>query len=305
MLANKATPAELAALAAPIVGAREKERRRTRRIKNAIAYVGLTVASFFMVVPFYYMILLALSERGGPGLFHWPPQLYPFWPLQLVNFPYVFEAIPLMGRYFVNSTFISVLAVAGTIVSSSIAAYAFARLKFPGSNVLFIVMLATLMIPPQVTLIPQFILFLAFDWYDTYYPLLVPHWTGSAFAIFLMRQYFMTIPRELEDAARVDGANPFTIYWRVVLPLSKPVLATLAILVFLGTWNDLIGPLIFLKSRENFTVQLGLAQFNRDYDVEIVGLMAGSLMSLAPPLTVFMLAQKYFVRGITLTGLKG
>ena len=219
MLANKATPAELAELAAPIVGARERERRRTRRIKNAIAYVGLTVASFFMVVPFYYMIVLALSERGGPGLFHWPPQLYPFWPLQLVNFPYVFEAIPLMGRYFVNSTFISVLAVAGTIVSSSIAAYAFARLKFPGSNVLFIVMLATLMVPPQVTLIPQFILFLAFDWYDTYYPLLVPHWTGSAFAIFLMRQYFMTIPRELEDAARVDGANPFTIYWRVVLPL--------------------------------------------------------------------------------------
>ena len=120
------------------------------------------------------------------------------------------------------------MSVIGSILSSSVVAYAFARLRFPGRNVLFIIMLATLMVPPQVTLIPQFILFLRLGWYDTFYPLIVPHWTGSAFAIFLMRQYFMTIPSELEDAARIDGAGPFTIFWRVVLPLSKPVMATLA-----------------------------------------------------------------------------
>lgn len=279
--------------------------RRNRRIKKGLAYVVLGIASVFMILPFYYMLVLALEVRGGSGLFQWPPRLYPAWPLQLGNFAYVFEAVPLMGRYFANSTFISVTSVIGTLLSSSLVAYAFARLRFPGRNVLFIIMLATLMVPPQVTLIPQFIIFLRFGWYDTFYPLILPHWTGSAFAIFLMRQYFMTIPSELEDAARMDGAGPFTIFWRIVVPLSKPVMATLAILVFLGTWNDLTGPLIFLKSRENFTVQVGLAQFKREYDVEIIGLMASSLMSLVPPLAVFLLAQKYFVRGITLTGIKG
>ncbi len=297
--------AEVARETFQVAGSHHRTLRRNRRIKRGLAYVLLASVSVFMILPFYYMLVLALEVRGGSGLFQWPPRLYPAWPLQLENFPYVFEAVPLMGRYFANSIFISVMSVIGSILSSSVVAYAFARLRFPGRNVLFIIMLATLMVPPQVTLIPQFILFLRLGWYDTFYPLIVPHWTGSAFAIFLMRQYFMTIPSELEDAARIDGAGPFTIFWRVVLPLSKPVMATLGVLVFLSTWNDLTGPLIFLKSRENFTVQVGLAQFKREYDVEIIGLMASSLMSLVPPLAVFLLAQKYFVRGITLTGIKG
>lgn len=257
-----------------------------------------------MVVPFYWMVLLALQERGGVGLLQWPPALFPHWPIQFNNFSDGLTRFP-FWRFYMNSALITVLSVSGTLVTSSIAAFAFARLRFRGRDSLFVVMLATLMVPPQVTLIPQFILFRWFQWYDTFYPLWVPNWTGSAFAIFLLRQYFMTMPKELEDAARIDGANPFRIYWQIFLPLSKPVLATLGVLVFLGSWNDLLGPVIYLSSVDNYTVQLGLAFFNNSYDLDIIALMSASLISILPPIVVFIMAQGYFVRGVVLTGLKG
>lgn len=274
------------------------------RIKRVAATLGLLMAAFVSSVPFYYMLNLALQEKGGYGLFDWPPRMLPEWPLQLYNFPDALTQVP-FARYFLNSTIIAVLSVAGTVLSSAIAGYVFARMRFPGREVLFIIMLATLMVPPQVTLIPQFILFKALGWYDSWYPLWVPHWTGTAFAIFLMRQYFKTLPSELEDAAKIDGANPPTIFWRVFLPLAKPVLATVAILVFLGSWNDLLGPIIYLQSQDNYTVQVGLAFFRGQYTMDIVSLMSASVVAVIPPIVVFLLTQRYFIRGVVLTGLKG
>lgn len=274
------------------------------RIKRVTATVGLLIAAFVSSVPFYYMLNLALQEKGGYGLFDWPPRMVPEWPLQLHNFPDSLSQSP-FGLYFLNSTIIAVLSMAGTVLSSSIAGYVFARMRFPGRDVLFIVMLATLMVPPQVTLIPQFILFKSLGWYDSWYPLWVPHWTGTAFAIFLMRQYFKTLPSELVDAAKIDGANPPVIFWRIFLPLAKPVLATVAILIFLGSWNDLLGPVIYLQSNDNYTVQVGLAFFRGQYTMDVVSLMSASVVAVIPPIVVFMLTQRYFVRGIVLTGLKG
>lgn len=284
-------------------------RSRAHRLKQWLAYTGLTLVSVLMIVPFYYMLVLALQERGGATLFNWPPPFVPVWPLQLGNFVYVFELAGYLpfGRFYLNSTLIAVLSVVGTLLSSSIAGFTFARLRFRGRDTIFLIMLATLMVPPQVTLIPQFILFRTFNWYDTFYPLWVPSWTGSAFAIFLLRQYFKTMPTELEDAARIDGANPFTIFWRIFLPLSGPILATIAVLVFLSSWNDLLGPIVYLSSIENYTVQIGLHWFNGSTgtSVDIVNLMAASAVALLPSVAVFTLAQRFFVRGVVLTGLKG
>ena len=207
---------------------------------------------------------------------------------------------------FFNSWEISILATLGALVSSAMAAYAFARLKFWGRDQLFIVMLATMMVPAQVTMIPVFIIMHRLGWIDTHLPLIVPNWVGWAFGIFLMRQFFLQISSEMEDAAKIDGANAFQIFIRIFVPLSKPVLATLAVFAFLYTWNDLLGPIIYLTTQEKMTLTVGIAtfkgfQYNR-FDL----FMAGALISVVPILIIFVIAQKYFVRGITISGgLKG
>ncbi|MCY4108180.1 MAG: carbohydrate ABC transporter permease [Chloroflexi bacterium] len=272
-----------------------------RILGKTLAYAGLSAVLAITAIPFLWMVFGAFKTEIQ--LFEYPPSLWPNpWKN---NFPLLFRAIP-FGHMFFNSWEISILATLGALVSSAMAAYAFARLKFWGRDQLFIVMLATMMVPAQVTMVPVFIIMHRLGWIDTHLPLIVPNWVGWAFGIFLMRQFFLQISSEMEDAAKIDGANAFQIFIRIFVPLSKPVLATLAVFAFLYTWNDLLGPIIYLTTQEKMTLTVGIAtfkgfQYNR-FDL----FMAGALISVVPILIIFVIAQKYFVRGITISGgLKG
>jgi multiple sugar transport system permease protein len=184
-------------------------------------------------------------------------------------------------------------------------AYSFAFIPWPGRNVLFIILLSTLMLPYQVTMIPLYLVFRSLGWIGTFYPMWVPAFFGNAFSIFLLRQFFMTIPRELHDAARIDGASEFTIFARIILPLSKPVLAAIALFQFMYSWNDFLGPLIYLRDEEKFTLSLGLQQFTSIHGLEWALLMAASVMVALPVILLFLLTQRFFIEGISMTGVKG
>jgi len=204
-----------------------------------------------------------------------------------------------------NTILLVVLNVLGQLFAGSLAAYAFARLNFYGRNFLFGLLLATMMLPAQVTMIPNFVLWKTLGWYDTLRPLWVPAWFGSAFFIFLLRQFFMTIPKELEDAAKIDGCGFFGIYWRIMLPLAAPALATVAIFAFMGAWNEFVQPLVYLSDERLFPLSLGLNQFRQEQAAEWSWLMAASTMMMLPVIAVFFFCQRYFIQGVTLTGLKG
>jgi len=235
----------------------------------------------------------------------------------LRNYSKVFTAFDFL-RYLVNTVIIVILSIIGTVFASTLCAYGFARLRFPGREQLFLVLLATMMVPGIVLMIPNFHLWKYLGALDTYWPLVFPHFLGgaaSAFYIFMLRQFFRGIPSELADAARIDGCSEFGIYWRIILPLSKPALAAVAIFVFMGVWNDFMGPLIYLFSPEKSTLALGLATFKStyagggSYAATATGkwnlLMAASTVMVVPVIAIFFFAQRYFVRGVTLTGLKG
>lgn len=209
------------------------------------------------------------------------------------------------AKYALNTIIVTLLALAGGVLSSSLVAFAFARLKAPGKDALFTLMLSTIMLPAMVTMIPMFIIFKSIGWYDTLLPLIVPAWFGNAFYIFLMRQFFLTIPVELEEAARIDGCSTWRIFWQIILPLSKPVLVTVAVFSFVAHWNDFMTPLIYLNSVDLRTLALGLATFSDVWGVDIVSLMAASTAVLLPVLIIFFLAQRYFVQGVVMTGIKG
>ncbi|MGE5203739.1 MAG: carbohydrate ABC transporter permease [Acidobacteriota bacterium] len=211
------------------------------------------------------------------------------------------------GRFFLNSLIVSVLSVIGNVLSCSLAAYAVARLEFRGRKFWFALMLGTLMLPYHVTLIPQYILFLNLDWVDTFLPLVVPKFMAAdAFFIFLLVQFFRTIPRELDDAAEIDGCGPFRIYWNVILPLSLPALATAAIFTFIFTWDDFFGPLVYLNDIHSYTVQLGLRSFVDSAGKSDWGaLFAMSVLTLLPVFAFFVLFQRLLIQGISTTGLKG
>lgn len=217
----------------------------------------------------------------------------------------VFEAIPLL-RYIWNTAKVSFLSVFGVLGISSLAAYAFARLRFPGKNLLFTVYLATMIVPRQVTLIPLFILMRNLGLVDTHASLILSN-VGlmTAFGTFLLRQFFLTLPKELEEAAIIDGCSYFGRFMKIILPLSRPALATLSIFVLLNVWNDYLYPLVFINSPEKRTLTLGLAIFRGDVDIQWNLLMAGVLISILPMVLAFLFAQRYFVEGIALTGLKG
>jgi ABC-type glycerol-3-phosphate transport system permease component len=207
--------------------------------------------------------------------------------------------------YLLNTLKITVLAVIGTAISSSLVAFAFARLKAPGKGMLFFLMLSTIMLPAEVTMIPRFVIFRTMGWYDTLLPLIIPAFFGNAFYIFLIRQFLLTIPGDLEDAAKIDGCGPFRIFWQVFMPLSKPVLVTVAVFSFVAHWNDFMTPLIYLNSVDKRTLALGLATYQDVWGVDIVSLMAASTAVLIPVLMIFFLAQRYFVQGVVMSGLKG
>lgn len=268
--------------------------------KRVGAHVLIYALAVLTVAPFLWMVLT--SFKPFQEIFQYPPTWLPeTWTLG--NYASAFEAAP-FGRFYVNSLFVAVCVTIGQMITCALAAYAFARLRFRGRDVLFYLFLGTMMIPVHVTMIPSFMILHELGWIDTYAALIVPG-LASAFGTFLLRQFFMTIPRELEEAAFIDGCTRFGVLWRIILPLSKPALATLAIFTFMAVFNDFIWSLIVVNSREMYTVQLGLAIFRDRYSTDWGSLMAGSVVATLPILVVFFFAQKYFIRGITLSGMKG
>lgn len=274
--------------------------RKALSITGTVAlHLLLYAMAFVTVAPFLWMLLASFKELGE--ILQYPPTWIPR-NVILDNFTGAFEAAP-FGRFYMNSLFVASAVTLGQLFTCSLAAYAFARLQFPGRDILFYVFLGTMMIPGQVTMIPAFMVLHWLGWIDTYAALIVPG-LASAFGTFLLRQFFLTIPRDLEDAAAIDGCSRFGVLWRIILPLSRPALATLAIFTFMYIFNDFLWALIVVSSEELKTVQLGLAIFRDRYQTDWGQLMAASVTATVPILLVFFFAQKYFIRGITLSGLK-
>ncbi|MBE2238501.1 MAG: carbohydrate ABC transporter permease [Caldilineaceae bacterium] len=269
--------------------------------KSLLAHVILLTGCIFFVAPLLFM--LSTSLKAMRQITRFPPEWIPD-PVIWANYPAVFTYAP-MHLYFFNTMIIVLPTVIGATLVSSLTAYAFARLRAPGKNAMFVLVLATLMLPSVVTLVPTYVLFAKIGWVGTFLPLTIPPLAGSAFYIFLLRQFFMTIPRELEDAALIDGCSRFRIYYNIVLPLAKPVLATVTIFAFMNAWNDYLGPLIYLGNKNQYTLSLGLQAFVQYQRSEWGLLMAASTMMIVPVIFIFFVAQKSFVQGITLTGLKG
>ena len=247
--------------------------------------------------------MISSSLKPNYQIFEVPPRWIPN-PPQWENYSEALTTLP-FDRYMVNTAIITALTIVGHVLSCTLIAYAFARLRAPGRDVLFLVVLATMMLPYPVTMVPLYVLFKQLGWINTFLPLTVPAFFGSAFYIFLLRQFFLTIPPDFEDAAIIDGANTLQILWRVILPLSMPALATVAIFTFQAAWNDFLAPLIYLQKPELYTVTLGLQFFRSTYTTNWAYLMAASLVTSLPVIVVFFLAQRYFIEGITLSGVKG
>jgi ABC-type glycerol-3-phosphate transport system permease component len=216
----------------------------------------------------------------------------------------VFQEVP-FARFILNTFILVGLNILGQLVSVTLVAYGFARLRFPGRSFLFLLMLSTLMIPYHVTLVPRFILFSKLGWINTYLPLVIPSFTGSPFLIFLVRQYMMSIPYDLDEAAYMDGATPFDVFWRITLPLARPALVLVVVFTFVNVWNDFLQPLIYLNDPDLFTVSLGLSFFQGTRETNWNLLMAGSLLATIPPLLLFFFAQRQLIGGISVEGLKG
>lgn len=280
---------------------RGEKLKTARLLHHALVYVILLAGSVLFLMPLAWM--LSTSLKGDVGMFSIPPQWIPE-PVQWDNYTKAVQAFPFL-RYTFNTVLITALTMLGTMLSSAFCAYAFAKLRWPGRDFWFIVMLSTMMLPPQVTMIPLFIFYKELGWIDTYLPLVVPSFFGSALYIFLMRQFFLTIPRELNEAAKLDGASEFRIWWQLYMPLSKPALATLGIFTFMFTWNDFLGPLIYLNDPDSFTLALGLRSFQQQHGTRWNVMMAASLLVMLPTLVLFFSFQRYFIEGVTLTGVKG
>jgi len=277
-------------------------RSPSRKLLNTIVtYLFLFTVAAMLILPFLW--ILSTSLKGNESIFVIPPKWIPE-KFHWENYSNVFEKMPLL-TYLRNSVFISSMTIIGVLLSSSLVAFAFACLKWPGRNGVFIFVLATMMLPMQVTMIPLFVLFKNLGWLNTFKPLIVPaFFGGGAFNIFLLRQFFLTIPSELFDAARIDGCSEWRIYWNIVLPLAKPALATVAILTFMMTWNDFFGPLIYLSDKLKGTLALGLAMFIGQHQTEWGMLMAASVMMMIPMIVLFFLFQKYFIKGFMMSGIK-
>lgn len=268
--------------------------------RSIIFIFVLVVIAMSMLLPFLWM--LSTSLMGELEVYQFPPKFVPSeW--KWSNFVEAMTMQP-FGRYFFNTLVIAGASVIGQLLFCSMAAYAFARINFRGRDKLFGLYLATMMIPAIVTIIPAFLIINMFGWMNTYWALFTPT-LSSVWGIFLLRQFFQTIPRDLEDAARVDGASEFTIFWKIILPLSKPALATLAIFAFMGSWKDFLWPLIVTNRMDMRTVEVGIANFSNLYSTDWPHQMAAAVVVMLPIIIVFFIAQKYFVRGITLTGIKG
>jgi len=274
--------------------------RLLRLARQGILYAILVISALFMIVPFLWM--LSTSLKTDQYVLTMPPQFFPR-PLTLHSYMRLAELFPI-GRMFFNSLLVASLTTLGQLATCSMAAYAFARMDFKGRDALFLVYLATLMIPFQVTITPLFILMRYLGWINTYQGLIFPG-VFSAFGTFLLRQSFLTIPKELDEAAFIDGASHFTVYWRIILPLAKPALATLGVFSFMGSWNAFLWPLFVVRDMEMMTLPVGLATLHGRWLTQWNLVMAGTIITILPMLVVYLMAQKYFVRGVLLSGIKG
>lgn len=303
-------------MATKVIPTTQVQRRKStfsmlRFSKTTLLYFIVAIGAIASMMPFFWTVVS--SGKTITELYRYPPTFWPESPQFVANYAEVWTVVP-FGRWLFNTFWVTFWALIGGTLSSAIVAYGFSRFRFPGRDAFFFVTLGTMMLPVEVTLIPTYLLFQRFGWIDTYYPLIVPAWFGGgAFNIFLMRQFLMSIPYDLDEAARLDGANSWQILWRVILPLARPALATLATLGFIGNWNNFLGPLIFLNTESKYTVAVGLRYLQSTFagGSAVVSrpqdhlLMAAALMVALPCLILFFLGQKYFVQGIVTTGLKG
>ena len=277
-----------------------------RVARRVLLYAVTLLLSLIFIYPLVWTLGSSLKTPGE--MFLYPPTLFPASP-QFANYAEVMETVP-FARWFLNTVMVVTLATAGTVISASMVSYSFARFRYRGRELLFLITLATMMLPGQVTLVPQFILFYLLGWIDTIKPLWVPHWFGGgAFFIFLMRQFFLSLPRDLDEAAIIDGANRLQIFFRILLPLTKPALATMTVISFMAGWSEFLQPLIYLNSPDKFTLAVGLQYFNAVEDASFEPtehlLMTACVLTIVPALLVFFATQKYFVRGIVMSGIKG
>lgn len=271
-----------------------------KAILSGLLYLLLLLLACTMLLPFLWMVSTSLMEELE--VFQYPPKLFPDNP-RWSNYPEALTALP-FDRFFLNSFIVSGLTMIGHLIFCSMAAYAFARLEFPGRDKLFVLFLSAMMVPLIIILIPRFLLIHALGWVDTYQGMISTE-IVSVWGIFLLRQYFLTIPRDLDDAARIDGASEFTIFRHIVLPLAKPALATLAVISFVDSWKSFLWPLIVTQSLEMRPLEVGIASFHNLYMTNWPFQMAAAVVAVVPLVILFFLTQKYFIRGITMTGLKG
>lgn len=269
-----------------------------RQTKKILSYVLMTVIGIILIIPLLWMVFTSLKPMEE--IVRYPPT---FFPEKIVweNYLDTIAAFP-FWRYARNTLFITVLVVIGNVLSNSFIAYGFAKLDFPGKKLMFALVLSTMMIPGFVTMIPQYVLFSKIGWVGTYLPLIVPSFFGNAFNIFLMRQFYLSINNELIEAAEIDGANHLYIWSHLMLPLTKPVLITIAINSFNAAWNDFLGPLLYIQDQEKYTLQIGLQVFQNQATTQWNYLMAGATLVLIPTILLFFFAQRYFIEGMDLTG---
>lgn len=277
-----------------------KKKKSSAVLRRILLYIVLILIAVIMVVPFLWMLSTSLKTQYDAVKI--PPVWIPD-PPQWENYVKLFTEQP-MSQFMLNTIKILFFVVLGQLFFSSLAAYSFARISFKGRNVVFFFYIATLMVPGQVTMIPTYLMFAKAGLTDNHLALILPAFF-SAFGVFLLRQFFMSLPRELEEAAEIDGCNPFMTYWRIMLPLVVPAMLTLGVFTLMNTWNDYMGPLIYLSSPEKYTMTLGIAYFKGVYTTQWNLVMAGSIVSVVPILIAYLCAQKYFIEGIAFSGVKG
>ncbi len=288
---------------AAAIGQARRRRFAPRSRATWFSILILTLGALVVMVPFYWMIATSLKAQGN--LYLYPPQWIPD-PFVWSNYREVWDAVP-FATFAKNTAVIVTLVMIGTLLSCSFSAYGFARLRAPGRDFIFLIVLATMMLPGAVTLVPTYIAFNKLGWINSILPLVVPSFFGAPFYIFMLRQFYLSIPKEIEESGRIDGASAFRIWWDLMLPLTKPALATVAVFTFFATYNDFFGPLIYLNSESKQTIAVGLSYFtgSRNVGPQMHLLMAMTLMATIPSLIVFIFAQRFFVQSIVTTGLKG
>jgi multiple sugar transport system permease protein len=276
---------------------------RIRRVAGRVLiYAVLVTLSAIFIIPFIWQLSSSLKEQGQ--VFAYPPQWIPN-PWMWVNYADATQRAPLW-LWLQNTAVITFLSTVGGVITASMVGFGFARLRFPGRSILFVVLLATMMLPGHVTLIPRFIMFKEFGWNDTWFPLIVPSWFGGGpAAIFLVRQYYLTLPRDLDEAAKIDGCSNWGVWWRILVPLSYPVLVAITIFAFLDHWNEFLNALIFLQSDSIKTLSIGLRRFINPYDASWHITMAASMWLTIPVILIFFIGQRYFIKGIAMSGITG